>query len=95
MGGANEIASALKDAFFKEVPVEDSYKLDGIVLDFQPFTHQPLILEEVRRAVLGAQPHKAPGEDGIPAIAWRELWPVVGRYIFRLFKASLRASYVP
>ena len=95
VGRANEIASALKDAFFKEVPVGDSYKLDGTAPDFQPFAHQPLTPEEVRRAVLGAQPHKAPGEDGIPAIAWRELWPIVGRYIFRLFEASLRASYVP
>ena len=95
VNGDDEIGSALMDAFFEEGADGDTNEPSDSTEDFQPLPHQPLTLEEVRQAVMGAQPHKAPGQDGIPAIVWKELWPVVGQYIFRLFEASLRSSHVP
>ena len=93
--GDDEIASALMDAFFEGSADGHTNEPNDNTEDFQPLPHQPLTFEEVRQAVLGAQPYKAPGQDGIPAIVWKELWPVVGQHIFRLFEASLRASHVP
>ena len=83
------------DTFFEECADGDTNEPNDTTEDFQPLPHQPLTLGEVRQAVMGAQPHKAPGQDSIPAIVSRELWPVVGQYIFHLFEASLRASHVP
>lgn len=47
------------------------------------------------RPWFGVQPHKAPGLDDIPAIVWKELWPILGRWIFLLFEASLRTGIIP
>ena len=56
---------------------------------------EPLTMHEVREAVFRAQPYKAPGLDDIPAIVWKELWPIIGRWIFLLFEASLRTGAIP
>lgn len=60
-----------------------------------PLPWQPLTKREVKDAVFRAKPFKAPGMDGIPAIAWKELWPVVGPWIHALFEASLRTGVIP
>ena len=54
-----------------------------------------LTMHEVKEAVFRAQPHKAPGLDDIPAMVWKELWPILGRWIFLLFEASLRTASIP
>ena len=56
---------------------------------------EPLTIHEVKEAVFRAQPHKAPGLDDIPAIVWKELWPIIGRWVFLLFEASLRTGAIP
>ena len=56
---------------------------------------QPLTKREVKDAVFRAKPLKAPGRDGIPAMMWKELWPVVGQWIYLLFEASLRTAVIP
>lgn len=42
-------------------------------------------MEEVEQKVLTAKPWKAPGEEGFPAMVWRQLWPVVKDRVFHLF----------
>jgi hypothetical protein len=37
-----------------------------------------LTLEEVEEKAMAAKAWKAPGEDGLPAMVWKQLWPVVG-----------------
>jgi hypothetical protein len=56
---------------------------------------EPLTVHEVKEAIFRAQPHKAPGLDDVPAVAWKELWPILGRWIFLLFEASLRTGTIP
>jgi hypothetical protein len=34
----------------------------------------PLTEEEVHRALQAAKPMKAPGEDGLPMLVWKQLW---------------------
>ena len=56
---------------------------------------EPLTMHEVKEAVFRAQPQKAPGLDDVPAIVWKELWTILGRWIFLLFEASLRTGLIP
>ena len=58
--------------------------------------HMPdLTMEEVEEKVLAAKPWKAPGEDGLPAMVWKQLWPVVRYRVLHLFDTSLRDGVVP
>jgi hypothetical protein len=54
-----------------------------------------LTLEEIEVQVMAAKPWKAPGDDGVPAMVWRRLWPVVKYRVLTLFGASLRDGRVP
>ncbi|PWI64281.1 hypothetical protein PCL_11313 [Purpureocillium lilacinum] len=40
-------------------------------------------------------PWKAPGDDGLPAMAWKELWPAVKERVLHLFRLSLRSGELP
>lgn len=54
-----------------------------------------LTMEEVEQKVMAAKPWKAPGEDGLPAMVWKQLWPVVKDRVLHLFKTSLRDGELP
>ncbi|PHH88322.1 hypothetical protein CDD83_7690 [Cordyceps sp. RAO-2017] len=36
-----------------------------------------LTLEEIEEKVIAAKPWKAPGDDGLPAMVWKQLWPAI------------------
>lgn len=59
----------------------------------EPF--EPLLKEEIRRALFSSCPHKAPGLDGLPNIVWRELWPVLHAQIHRLLSLSISTGRLP
>ena len=54
-----------------------------------------LTKEEIKRAVFKANPWKAPGSDGLPAMAWRQIWPVVENWIVAIFRQSLQQGILP
>ncbi|RKL11218.1 hypothetical protein BFJ70_g16427 [Fusarium oxysporum] len=54
-----------------------------------------LTLEEVKEKVMAAKAWKAPGKDGLPAMVWKQLWPVVGNRVLHLFRTSLRDGELP
>ncbi|KJK73702.1 hypothetical protein H634G_11031, partial [Metarhizium anisopliae BRIP 53293] len=54
-----------------------------------------LTLEEIEEKIMAAKPWKAPGEDGLPAMVWKRLWPVVKYRVWTLFDCSLREGVVP
>lgn len=56
---------------------------------------EPLSMAEVREAVFGLNPHKAPGTDGMPAAVWQQLWRVTHNRIFSLFSRSIDEGKLP
>ena len=65
------------------------------MVEYTQLPWEPLTIHEAKEAIFRAQSFKAAGLDDIPAIVWKELWPVLGRWIFLLFEASLRTGFIP
>jgi len=53
-----------------------------------------LTMHEIETAIFRSSQDKAPGLDEITFRVWREIWPVVGPHLFKLYKASLELGYV-
>ncbi|KAL1581903.1 hypothetical protein WHR41_09480 [Cladosporium halotolerans] len=54
-----------------------------------------LTLAEVEAAIMQSKSDKAPGLDEITFRVWKELWPVLGDVVVRLYQASLDLKHVP
>ncbi|KAH8193489.1 hypothetical protein TruAng_012344 [Truncatella angustata] len=54
-----------------------------------------ITLDEIERQLFAAQPRKAPGEDGLPAVVWQQTWVVVRDRILALFRQSLAEGVLP
>ena len=52
-------------------------------------------MEEVERKVFATSAWKAPGDDGLPAAVWKQIWPVVKHRVLHLFQTSLAAGILP
>ncbi|KAF5235112.1 hypothetical protein FAUST_7284 [Fusarium austroamericanum] len=58
---------------------------------FPPLPDMPdITMEEVERQLFMAKSWKAPDEDGLPVIVWKQIWPSVKHRVFSLFRASLK-----
>lgn len=88
-----EQATELLATFFP--PLTTVIEDEGIQPQRTPIPMPCLSLEEVERKVFATQSWKAPGEDGLPAIVWKQLWPVVKDRVLLLFQTSLDNGDVP
>jgi hypothetical protein len=68
---------------------------EGLRPQRAPVPMPALTLEEVERQLFAAKSWKAPGEDGLPVIVWKRVWPVVKQYVLALFRASLDEGTLP
>jgi hypothetical protein len=86
-------AEELLSAFFPPLPME--------IEDEDPRPQRAavsmpaLTLEEVERRVFAAKSWKAPGDDGLPAMVWKQVWPVVKERVLLLFQTSLDDGELP
>jgi hypothetical protein len=60
-----------------------------------PVTMPELTMEEVERRLFATKFWKAPGEDGLPAMVWKQVWPAVRHRVLEIFRASLEEGVLP
>jgi hypothetical protein len=86
-------AAELLTTFFPSLPavIED----EGPRSQRTPVPMTRLTMEEVEQKVLTAKSWKAPGDDGLPAIVWKQIWPVVKERVLALFQTSLDEGELP
>ena len=88
-----EQAEELLSTFFPPLPshIDDEGRKPQRV----PVAMPTITLEEVERQLHAAKSWKAPGDDGLPAIVWKQIWPVVKDHVLALFRQSLEEGSLP
>jgi hypothetical protein len=91
--GKEEQADELLRTFFPPLPSDIN---DEPIQHEHPAALWPVLtIEEVERKVFEASSWKAPGDDGLPAVVWKQIWPVVKERVLQLFQTSLAAGILP
>lgn len=88
-----EQAEELLNTFFPPLP--DDIEDEGDRGPRAPVPMPDLTMEEVERQLLAAKSWKAPGEDGLPVIVWKNVWPVAKHRVLAIFRASLEEGVLP
>ncbi len=88
-----EQAEELLATFFPPLPSEIDD--EGPRPQRDPVAMPAIMLEEVERQLHAAKPWKAPGDDGLPAMVWKQTWPVVKHHVLALFQKSLEEGALP
>jgi hypothetical protein len=88
-----EQAEELLSTFFPPLP--NDIGDEGSRPQRAPVAMPDIALEEVERQLFAAESWKAPGEDGLPGIVWKQVWPVVKHWVMAIFRASLEEGTLP
>jgi hypothetical protein len=88
-----EQAEELLAKFFPPLP--DNIEDEGPRQQRAPVTMPKLTVEEVERRLWETKSWKAPGEDGLPAIVWKQVWPSVRHDVLDIFQASVEEGTIP
>ena len=88
-----EQVTELLTTFFPPLPemIED----EGTQPQRAPVLMPSLTIEEIERKVFAVSPWKAPGDDVLPAMVWKQIWPVVKDRVLLLFQTSLEEGSLP
>jgi hypothetical protein len=88
-----EQAKELLSTFFPPLP--SSINNEGARPQRAPVEMLTITLKEVERQLHAAKSWKAPRDDGLPVIVWKQVWPVVKDYVLALFRQSLEEGALP
>ncbi|KAG7145205.1 RNA-directed DNA polymerase mobile element jockey like protein [Verticillium longisporum] len=88
-----EQAEELLATFFPPLPGEIAE--EGPRPQRSPIDMPEITLGEIEAQLFGMKPWKAPGADGLPLIAWRQVWPVVRHRVLKLFRKTVEEGALP
>ena len=91
--GKEEQAEELLQTFFPPLPEEITD--EPVHHQHPPVPWPEVTIEEVERKVFAPSSWKAPGDDGLPAMVWKQIWPVVKEKVLYLFQTSLATGILP
>ena len=91
--GKEEQADELLKTFFPPLPEHIGDEKSS--RQHSPVPWSELTMQEVEQKVLAASSWKSPGDDGLPAVVWKEIWPVVKETVLHLFRTSLATGTLP
>jgi len=60
-----------------------------------PVKMPEITLGEVEAQLFKMKPWSAPGDDGLPVIVWRKIWPAMKHRALKLFRTSLEKGVLP
>ncbi|RKK72079.1 hypothetical protein BFJ71_g17544 [Fusarium oxysporum] len=88
-----EQAEELLGVFFPPLPenIED----EGLRPRRREVAMPNLTVEEVEENAMEATGWMTPGEDGLPAMVWKQLWPLVTERVIQLFHTLLSEGQLP
>jgi hypothetical protein len=88
-----EQADELLAKFFPSPP--DTIDDEGPRPQRAPIVMPSITIEETERQLFVAKSWKAPGEDGLLVVVWKEIWPAVKHHVLALFCALLEEGLLP
>jgi len=87
-----EKARVFLESFFPDVDEPEAGPDSG---GMEELEWHPLTEVEIERVLKAAKGKKAPGIDGLPMLAWKNLWTYISGIIFQIFNASIDLGYYP
>jgi hypothetical protein len=88
-----EQAEELLSTFFPPLP--EKITEEGLRAQRAPVSMPEVTMEEVEAQQFRMKPWKAPGEDGLPIMVWRQVWPAVKHRVLELFRTSVEDGTLP
>ena len=85
-------AKAFLEAFFPKMADAEE---ETIMPCREEIKWEPISELEIHRSLKAAKGRTAPGEDGIPTLVWKHLWPYLHDTITHLFTKSIELGYHP
>lgn len=88
-----DIAEVLLDIFFPPLP--DYISPERLPTNCHQLPMEEITEDEIQEAIFAASPFTGAGMDGMAAVVWQKIWPVIKTSVTALFRASMSQGILP